>query len=112
MKKTLTKCCRECNKPLKTGMRREAVFCSVPCRAKWQNRAKLRGADLYHLCMAWRYRRDEDKELGIRTAMGRVMEKWHAEDIAAGRQTFEEPKVTMARLADKGVLPRARPQRI
>lgn len=111
MKKPVTKCCRECAKPLEPGMRREAAFCSVPCRAAWQNRSKLRGADVYHLFMAMRYRRDEAEDLKVWSEMCRLAEGWNAEDVEAGRQSFEEPKITIARLADKGAIPRARPYR-
>ena len=112
MPKTTVRCCRECKKPLGDGLKANAVFCGIPCKAKWNNRRKNRGADLYDLWMAMRYERDEAKRLGVWKEMCRLSEGWHDDDAKAGIMSYEKPGVVIARLMDDGRLMRARPFRI
>ena len=108
--------CRECLSPLRgpaegrnvNPSRAPAKFCSTLCRTAWNNRRKTRGADLYDLWMAMRYARDEAQVLGVWKEMCRLSETWNAEDKAAGRETFERPKMVLDRLMDSERLPRAR----
>ncbi len=104
MNTTPSKCCRECHGPLTTGGRRHAIFCSITCKAGWNNRRKVRGAMLYDLFMATRYDRAAAKDQKVWSAMCRLAEGWNEED--GKRQTFERPKAVIQRLQDNGSLRR------
>ncbi len=112
MPKKTVRCCRECNTPLGEGCKASAVFCGIPCKAKWNNRRKNRGADLYDLWMTMRYDRDEAKRLEVWKEMCRLSEGWRAEDVEQGIKSFERAGVVITRLKDTGRLARARPDRI
>jgi hypothetical protein len=112
MSKPRHRCCRECGTALDAGLKATAVFCGIPCKAKWNNRRKNRGADLYDLWMAMRYERDEAKRLGLWGEMCRLSEGWNDEDKKAGIRSFEKPGVVLARLMDAGRLMRARPFKV
>lgn len=115
MPKKRIRCCRECKTELGSGpngYKASAVFCGIPCKAKWNNRRKNRGADIYDLWMAMRYERDEAKRLGVWKEMCRLSEKWHDEDVAAGIKSYEMPEIVIGRLMDSGRLMRARPFQI
>jgi hypothetical protein len=81
--------CRECGESFGTD-RREAAFCTSPCRMKFQNRRRDRGADLYDLFMAVRYERGLAKVHGIWSLMCRLGQHWRDEDQAErdGRQSW------------------------
>lgn len=122
--------CRECRKLLKPAVavetaatsdgtprpnhRRRGVaksmFCSIPCKAAWHNRAKLRGADALHLLMNCRLNRKAAVEGDIWTLLCRMVTGWNVEDEMAndgrGRETFFRLNEIMPRLFDKGALPR------
>ena len=87
MKKTV-RCCRECLKPLEKGLKATAVFCGIPCKAKWNNRRKNRGADLYDLFMNTRFNRKESVDRNLQSIMCRMASNWRDEDAAAGRTTY------------------------
>jgi hypothetical protein len=110
MIKTKVKCCRECQTALPTGLKRSAIFCGIPCKARWNNRRKNRGADLYDLWMAMHYDRDDAKKYGVRSELCRMAERWNDQDWKTGIQSYEKPGVVIARLKDTGRMPRARKQ--
>lgn len=101
--------CRECLTPLEAGHKASRAFCSDTCKAKWNNRRKSRGADIYDLWMAMRYERDEAKRLGVWKEMCRLSERWHDEDEASGVKSYDRPEIVLNRLKDSGKLMRARP---
>lgn len=112
MPKKTIRCCRECQKPLDASLKANATFCGIPCKAKWNNRRKNRGADLYDLWMAMRYERDEAKRHEVWKEMCRLSEGWKADDDKQGIKSYEMPGVVIPRLMDAGRLMRARPFRI
>lgn len=110
------RCCRECstpltghvdagtNKPHKRG--KPQIFCTILCKATWNNRRKNRGADIYDLWMALRHSRAEATANGVWAEMCRLSEQWNNEDKDAGRRTYEHPAVVITRLKDRGAIRR------
>lgn len=49
--------CRECGTPI-AGRRAGSVFCRTKCKSDWNNRRRMRGADMYDLIMAMRFDRE------------------------------------------------------
>lgn len=99
--------CRECGVATAAGCgehRRDAKFCSIPCKTKWNNRKKTRGADIYELWMAMRYERDEAKRLGLWGELCRLSEGWYQEDQRerGGRKTYGPPAEVLTRLRENG----------
>lgn len=99
--------CQECGKPV-SERRDGAQFCCAPCRMKYNNRIRDRGADAYHLLRAMRRERDKVKKLGIWTELCRLELKWQEEDERdrPGRRSYVAPERAIANLKDKGALPR------
>jgi hypothetical protein len=56
--------CTECGCEFTTP-KAEAGFCAPPCRMAWHNRARDRGAEVYHILMTCRFDREFSKEEGI-----------------------------------------------
>lgn len=108
MTKIKVKCCRECKNPLPDRLKATAVFCGIPCKAKWNNRRKNRGADLYDLWMSLRYERDEAKRLGVWAELCRLSEGWRDDDARDGIKSYEKAGVVILRLKDGGRLMRGR----
>lgn len=115
MIKTPKNCCRECHSPLPAAGagsnmrpqdRRRMIFCTTACKAKWNNRNKLRGADLVQLMLCHRYERALSAQLGLFKAICRLVQTWQEEDERAGRQTYERPEKLLLRLMDDGRLKR------
>lgn len=92
------RCCNECGASY-TPHRCDELFCSTKCRKDWNNRAMVRGAELYHFFMAHRYERDAAKEIGAMGFMTQIAQRWHDQDKTkrAGRKTWYSPK----RMAEK-----------
>lgn len=59
---------------------RSKDFCSDTCRHRFNNRRRVRGADLYDLKMAERYERDDAGELNLLSKMNRLCASWREED--------------------------------
>lgn len=85
--------CRECG-GLYAPATATAEFCGQACRAKWNNRRQVRGAELYDLVMAWRYDRKRAKALGLWRMVCRMTAAFHAEDLMErdGRPSFRDPR--------------------
>lgn len=115
-KKTAPKCCRECGAVLPEGRKASMKFCdaipgsnvikSSKCKSDWNNRQKTRGDLIYPLVMAMRYDRVNFAQQGVWKAMCRLMAKWHDEDTAAGRVSFEPLAAVLPRMYDRGDLQR------
>lgn len=97
MSKT-ARCCRECSTPLQKAAKPEARFCSNPCKDRWNNRRKNRGAELYDLFMAYRYDRGVSKALGLWSLICRMGSVWNEEDKETGRQSYGDPRETKERM--------------
>lgn len=113
-KKTRVKCCQECGKPLPEGRKSSMRFCdpipgsnvikSSKCKSDWNNRQKMRGDLIYPLVMAQRFDRANFKAQGVWKKMCRLMAKWHDEDVAAGRVSFEPLPKVLTRMYERGDL--------
>ena len=73
---------------MKPTQRNDRKFCSVKCRADWNNRQLERGKQLYPLFMAMRFDRSNAKEAGVWAIMCRMASEWNAEDQEAGRKSY------------------------
>ena len=93
------RCCNECGEAY-TPTRKDELFCSIPCRKSFDNRAMVRGRELYHLFMALRYERGLAKLLGLWAIMCRMAMVWREEDIVerAGRHSWQRPSKVVERL--------------
>jgi hypothetical protein len=97
-------CCRECGKPLAPRKARSGQppeYCDKVCRAKFNNRRSMRGAELYDYFMAVRYQRKTHavamsimsqmashwKEADERDRDGRP--SWVTPDLSADPKAFE-----------------------
>lgn len=90
------KLCLECTSPL-AGKKDLADFCTDKCRKTWNNRRATRGAELYDIFMAIRFRRSVAGGLGLWQLMCRMASVWKHEDDDAGRRSFSEPEVAKMR---------------
>lgn len=88
--------CGSCYQP----RRCDEFFCSTPCRKAFDNRAMVRGRELYHLFMVMRYERGTAKLLGIWAIMCRMATAWREEDNAErnGRKSWQAPKKVVSKL--------------
>lgn len=89
--------CRECGKPLGPSVRPEKKFCCHPCGFAWNNRRKLRGAELYDLFMAMRYERGAAKLYGVWAIICRMAAMWNEEDKERGAKSYAPIKEVMER---------------
>lgn len=115
-KKAQTKVCQECGAALPEGRKATMRFCdaipgsnvikSSACKSNWNNRQKMRGDLIYPLIMAQRFDRSKFKAYGVWKEMCRLMARWHDEDTAAGRVSFEPLDKVLPRLYDRGDLQR------
>lgn len=55
-------------------------FCGPRCRERFNNRRRLRGAELYDLYMAHRFERSLSVSLGLFQAVNRLAAIWREED--------------------------------
>jgi len=80
--------CLECAKP----KQERGDFCSTRCRQKFNNRRKLRGAELYDLYMALRFEREAAKDLGVFQLINRMASNFRQEDKdeRAGRRSWRK----------------------
>lgn len=92
--------CLECG-GVWLARRREAEFCSSPCRTAFHNRRKERGAELYDLLMLHRFERATAKDMGAQSLINRMASVWREEDRArrAGRRSWTSAPATATRLA-------------
>lgn len=72
----------------------------IPCRKAFDNRAMVRGRELYHLFMALRYERGLAKVLGLWAIMCRLGMVWREEDLVErdGRNSWQRPSKVVDRL--------------
>lgn len=72
-------------------------FCSDRCRHDFNNRRRMRGAELYDLYMAHRFERDRAKQLGVFQAINRLASNYRQEDVArrAGRKSWRAPRTVL-----------------
>lgn len=91
--------CNECGSGY-TPRRCDEFFCSVPCRKSFDNRAMVRGRELYHLFMVMRYERGLAKALGIWAIMCRMATVWRDEDHRdrGGRKSWQAPARIVSKL--------------
>lgn len=94
-----SRCCNECGESY-TPRRMDEFFCSIPCRKAFDNRAMVRGRELYHLFMVMRYERGIAKALGVWAIMCRMAMMWKDEDDKerAGRKSWASPKRIIRKL--------------
>ncbi|BBK44160.1 hypothetical protein STVA_41800 [Allostella vacuolata] len=88
--------CLECGR---TGpLDSRAEFCRPACRTAWNNRRRVRGAELYDLYMAHRFDRAEAQALGVFPAVNRLASLYREEDQARreGRRSWRQPRVVLA----------------
>lgn len=71
-----------------TGSKGE--FCSAACRGSFNNRRRLRGAELYDLYMAHRWDRKSAQQLGAMQAINRLASIYREDDrlARAGRRSW------------------------
>lgn len=100
-------CCAECGNEFQPK-REHAEFCSPACRSAFNNRANLRGRQIYDLFRAMRRERAKAKELNIWTEMCRLELQWQIEDERErpGRRSYMPPRQALASLYDRGALRR------
>lgn len=91
--------CNECGEVYQPR-RCDELFCSTPCRKAFDNRAMVRGRDLYHLFMTMRYERGAAKLLGVWAIVCRMAMEWRQEDERqrAGRKSWIAPKKAIDKL--------------
>lgn len=79
--------CWECRTALEGRFMRRKQFCDPLCRAKWNNRRRKRGAELYDIFMCVRFQRGAAKALSLWTLMCAMASWWRLEDAAEGIQS-------------------------
>jgi hypothetical protein len=79
--------CAECGAPF-TSKRPNATFCCREHADSFMNRKKVRGATLLEMYFHKRYNRQAATQARIPTIIDRMVANWHAEDVAAGRQSM------------------------
>ena len=72
---------------------RKGDFCSKDCRSVFNNRRKVRGAELYDLYMAHRFERSVATDLGVFQAINRLAANFREEDRSDrdGRRSWRRP---------------------
>jgi predicted nucleic acid-binding Zn ribbon protein len=76
---------------------RNGDFCSATCRYAFNNRRKLRGAEIIDLYMAYRFERQLAQQLGLWQAIHRMISNFRAEDVVErqGRKSWRDPRLIM-----------------
>ena len=87
--------CFECGKEVVKTRDHEQNFCCTPCRTAWNNRRKLRGAEMYDLIMAMRFNRKQSK--GLWAIMCRMASEYNAEDKEKGRVSAAPVRTVLER---------------
>lgn len=85
--------CLECGAPHSAAMA-HGDFCATACRHAFNNRRRIRGADLYDLVMAWRFDRSVATSFKVLRAICRLASDFRAEDRSrrAGRASWRHPR--------------------
>lgn len=93
--------CPECGERF-TALTPTAEFCSNHCRSAFNNRRKMRGAELYDLLMAMRYERSLSKTLKVWSVLCRMAAKFREEDRIdrEGRKSWRGPRSVLLRHVD------------
>lgn len=78
---SLSATCNECGGPC------AKIFCSKECRQVWTNRRMQRGALLHDAALVWR----RERKWHLLTKISRMVDRWVAEDKAAGRNHYLPP---------------------
>ncbi len=96
--------CLECSAPL-TPSRRGAPkrFCSAVCKRVFRERARARGAYLYHLVRAWRRERKVADALGLQNAICRL--ELYFNDQDAGKRTWLPPEMALDDIQRMDMMP-------
>ena len=84
--------CLECGADAPNG-----DFCASACRHTFNNRRRLRGAELYDLYMAHRFDRATAQDLGVFRAINRLASTFRKEDQARreGRRSWRTPRTVL-----------------
>lgn len=82
--------CRECGTGFEPGSR-SSLFCSNPCKQRFHNRRRERGAEVYDLLMANGVRDD---------IVPRLLAAYHVADKAlrGGRASYQDTEAAMTRI--------------
>lgn len=77
--------------------RKDALFCSSPCRSAFNNRRALRGAEIYDIFMAMRYQRHKAK--GLWTLLCALAQAFREEDQRRRKDfvSWLDPDTVLAR---------------
>jgi len=91
--------CAECGASYHAKRKDASDFCSTKCRAAFNNRRAMRGAEMYDLMMALRNDREVATKLGVWKIMCRIAAEHRADDVAqrGGRKSWRNPKEVIAR---------------
>lgn len=91
--------CNECGAAYHAKRRDASDFCSAKCRAAFNNRRAMRGAEMYDLVMALRNDRELATKLGVWKIICRIAAEHRADDVASrgGRKSWRNPKEVIAR---------------
>ncbi len=86
--------CAECG----ADASRAASFCGDACRHAFNNRRRVRGAEIYDLFMALRFERRLGTALGLFQAICRLASDFRAEDRASrdGRKSWRHPRTVLS----------------
>lgn len=85
----MTRICYETGKALPENAPASSRFINADARQAWNNRRKVRGAQLYDIFMAYRYDRGAAKVLKLFSVMCKLAQTWREEDKSLGRTSFE-----------------------
>lgn len=91
--------CDECGAAYHAKRKDVSDFCSQKCRAAFNNRRAMRGAEMYDLVMALRFDREKATELGVWKVICRVAAEHHEQDQRerGGRRSWRGAKSVIAR---------------
>ncbi len=83
--------CAECGKGFQ-AKRVHAAFCATPCRQAFNNRAAMRGAELYHVMMTLRFNRDVGQQERLWSQACAMMSAYRDADktLRDGRESWDK----------------------
>jgi len=80
--------CNECRQAYE-AKKVSARFCGAACRSTFNNRRKVRGAELYDLFMAQRHDRKAAQEAGVWKRLCRLAQSYKAQDDAEDLVSYD-----------------------
>ena len=94
------RCCTECGEAFGSD-RFNAEFCSVPCKAKFNNRRAMRGAELYDVLMNMRYGSGFGRVKGAFTILTALARGYREQDRAerGGRRSWAKLSTRLNEMA-------------